>query len=215
MRDLFQPIALKMSKRVPLHECLPAICDLLSYLRCNSTVELSAWHPLGFVLFKLGSVEGLGSLRLHVWPDKDRRPQYPYWSIHNHMWDLNSHILCGAATNEIYDIKQSEGNHQFYRVSYEGNNSILERTGRRLACQLGSSITYGRGEYYVVEGDIYHATKVAAETFTATLVLTTEAKKAAPTVVGDWNGNSKYIYARRMCNRREFSKLLDQVLSQI
>jgi hypothetical protein len=217
MRDLLQSIASRVSNKASPGEMRADICELLTYLKSHLRIDLSVWHPLGFVLFKLGSVEGIGSLRMHIWPDNQRKPQQPHWAIHNHIWTLKSHIICGTATNEIYSVKCVEGPalHQFYQVRYEDNRSILESTGRRISCVLASTANYTKGEYYEVSGSCYHATRVRPDILTATIVLTTDGKPIAPTVIGGWQANSTYTYERQNCSPLEVLTLLDKLLVEM
>ena len=217
MHDLLQSIASKVLQKVSYCEVILEIRDLLEYLKARPPVESSAWHPLGFVLLKLGTVEGLGSIRLHIWPEKGRRPQSPYWAIHNHIWTLNSHIICGGATNEIYRVEPNKkrGVYQFYKVRYEQNKSILEATRIRVSCDIDSSVIHGIGEYYEVGSNQYHATRVPEGVLTSTIVITTDVTPSNPSVVGYLEGNATYIYERQACTPLEVSLLIDKLKSQI
>ncbi|HSX28893.1 MAG TPA: hypothetical protein VLF60_05600 [Candidatus Saccharimonadales bacterium] len=63
------------------------------------------WHPLGFMAYKLGSIAGVGALRLDIWPEglRHESPRGP--KIHDHAWHLAS-LVNGEYTDVLYDVEE-------------------------------------------------------------------------------------------------------------
>lgn len=115
-------------------------------------------HPNGFVQFDIEP----NILRLNVWP-AEPIPGHPgrIHPIHNHSFDLNSIIIYGALTNDVYAFEPSTYYathvlHEARRINdYDSVLAPIERNslGNLL---LVSSRTYKPGQRYSLERDLFH-----------------------------------------------------------
>lgn len=165
------------------------------------------WHPLGFIHLKLGTIENLGDLRLHIWSDTERKIQKPEMPIHNHVFTVNSHILIGRVINKEYKITKG-ADYRIYDIYYEGNSSILRASDCSVNCELVSiSMNRTNDFYQVINGD-YHESIVADSEFAATLVLATDKTNESPITLGFVNGKSEYVYDRIICEETTLLNLI-------
>jgi len=161
----------------------------------NDIYKNTTWHPLSFIILKLGD-----NIKLHIWPDT-KRALSPEVSIHSHQHDLISFILTGEITNLTYKVKGNEnGNFAIYNGSYEDNyeTRILTKTQNRVECELINKVTYKTGDSYQVNHYDYHTSFVPTNKFTSTLVVTLGRKN--PIIIGDKNDKDKFIYKKMECN---------------
>lgn len=107
---------------------------LLRKIRQNPDQLPLVCHPLGFLLIRLGNLDSSSSLRLHIWLPNQRTTQNPEWLIHNHVFTLDSHILIGQITNNVFytDFHSQKSTGCLYSVEYESGQSVLRRTSQRL-----------------------------------------------------------------------------------
>lgn len=175
--------------------------EFKTFLEQNSRQLTFNWHPLGFVHSKLCHIPNIGDLRLHVWLEDNRKTQFPPMPIHDHIFQVNSFVLAGSVTNHVYEIGSDSGSlYRIYEAEYAHGGSHLKPTEELLTCDLESSITYNKGDFYQVERDIFHETTVENESFAATLVIATEKDQTEqPKILGPTNGND-YFYKREQCN---------------
>lgn len=156
-------------------------------------------HPLGFCKFSLFHTSEY-NLRLHIWLPQQRPIQNVNFTIHNHIWDLTSHILLGKLYHNTYEIKtdMTSPTHKEYDVLYENNKSIMIYTNRMVTCVKSKALELEAGTTYQMFVDEYHDTIVPDNLLTATLVLTTFKTQTSPIVLGPIDGESKYIYDREV-----------------
>ena len=76
-----------------------------------------------------------GALRLHLWPERTREHGTPCWPVHDHVWDLLSHVLCGELESRRYAVVDDPcGDAVLYAVRYgEGRSSYMSRSERRVS----------------------------------------------------------------------------------
>lgn len=192
-----------------------AIDEILLRVSDNPKMVEATWHPLGFVRLKLtSSVQG--SLRIHVWPETERRSQVPVWNIHDHLFDLRSFVLCGVVRNHRFEVRpdKTSATHRLYQVSYCKRQSRLHATTAEVSCHHISADVYSALESYSVYGEEFHASVVEKNILTATIVITSNHSRRAPNVLGDLSAGKLYAYDRRPCSPSDIAKLMDQVRSQ-
>lgn len=66
------------------------------------------WHPLGFAVFDLGEVKGLGKLRFHMWPRGLRVALKGQPVIHSHPRDMCSYVIAGTFIDTLYHAKKTD-----------------------------------------------------------------------------------------------------------
>src|SRR5229473_8133591 len=179
----------------------PGVVDeiLASVFETASLVE-ATWHPLGFMRLKLASTPQ-GTLRIHIWPAKDREFQSPLWNIHDHLFDVHSLILCGALENRRFAVRSDDtrATNRLYRVSYGENHSHLQATANSVSCRQLSSDQYSALDSYEISRGEFHASVVKEGILAATIVVTSNHSERPPTVLGDLHGARQYTYERRPC----------------
>ncbi len=169
----------------PLPE--PALSGLLHELSADPPEAV--WHPTGFlVLYLFRRTDG--TLRLHLWPPRTREHGTPCWPVHDHVWDLRAHVLCGEVESCRYEVIDDErGDAVLYAVGYgEGRSSYMRRSPRRVSVRPDAPRRITAGERYEVPAGQFHASRVATERFAATLAATRPTSQPWPWVVGDVDG---------------------------
>lgn len=146
----------------------------------------AAWHPTGFVVVELLR-DPHGALRLHLWPTGQREHGQPCWPIHDHVWHLQSHVLCGAVESHGYAVHDDpEGTSVLYAVEYgAARSSCMRRSARRVTVRAEAPRRVEAGRSYAVDAGAFHASRVPAEALAATLVVTRITARPWPWVVGE------------------------------
>ena len=205
-----------------IQSCLTVV--LKQMLDCPINTK-KIWHPLGFLMIKLGSISENEILRLHIWSDEIRSTQKPAWLIHNHIWILKSHILCGRLTNQFYKVTPNEyvAINKIYKVRYAADKSILIATNNLVTVAPSNRKEFTKGDTYCIEPGEFHSTEVSENQFTSTIVLASSVELSVankienlePEVIGDLQGNNQYSYHRMACDNNQFTKLIKILLSKI
>ncbi|MFS0752628.1 hypothetical protein [Oceanobacillus sp. 1P07AA] len=183
-----------------------------TYIEQQGSEIIFNWHPLGFVHSKLSYIPNIGYLRLHVWLEGDRKTQSPPMPIHDHIFQVNSFILAGSVTNNIYELDSGSGNlYRTYKAEYNNDGSLLTPTEEILTCNLKNSTNYNKGDFYSVELGVFHETTVENGNFAATLVIETEKDQTIqPKILGPTK-NSSYTYKRKKCDEPILTILKDKL----
>jgi hypothetical protein len=190
----------------------------VSFLRRSdlSTAQVLK-HPLGFAYTVLRR-EDQYALRLHIWPDRVRYEQHPFWPIHNHKFDLLSVVLAGSLTNRSYQIRDAGENPTFrlYRVMYEIEGSVMSATERTVDLELAAIERISAHGKYSVAAGTFHQTIVSTGTFTATLALTRDSPADLDIrTIGDIRGQQRYKYARSEILGAERDALISELESTL
>ena len=125
-------------------------------------------HPNGFLQLSLSPDAGWRDqgLRLHVWTDELVPQKDPSYQIHDHIFDIESYVLCGTLVNTLYYVEENvSGDH----VLIEAGVEELKDTQKRVFCRLKEVQTVHEGERYSISGHEFH-TSHASTPFTATLM---------------------------------------------
>lgn len=172
----------------------------------------AVWHPTGFLVLSL--LRGPeGALRLHVWPEAAREHGTPCWPVHDHVWDLRSHVLCGSVESRRYAVADDErGDAVLYAVGYgEGRSSCMRRSPRRVSVHAEAPRQIAAGERYEVAAGEFHASTVRAGELAATLAATRITTQPWPWVVGALDGAETIPVERVMANPTWVRELLSRV----
>lgn len=109
------------------------------------------------------SVQGMGMLRLyirkvgriHIW---DSMLRYPGVSmIHNHSWDLQSTIVCGAISNVRYTFHM-DGDKYWRQIIQCGFDTKVMTPAETILLRASEPEYYGPGKVYNQRADILHRT---------------------------------------------------------
>lgn len=165
-------------------------------------VDEGRWHPTGFAVFRLHA-SPQGDVRLHVWPEAGRRWGDPCWTVHDHTWDLTSHVLAGVVGSHDVDVdvdvelaagRSAQG--VLYDVAYgaDGRSRMLRRAAVA-SRSLGLRRTAAGGCYRVDAGR-FHASVVPEGAFAATVVATRPGQASRPRVLGAPSGETSIEVVR-------------------
>lgn len=174
----------------------------------------AVWHPTGFLVLTLLRSES-GALRLHLWPERAREHGTPCWPVHDHVWDLRSHVLCGAVESHRYEVVDDpRGDSVLYAVRYgEGRSSHMHRSDRRVSVWPEVPRRIEAGERYEVPAGQFHASMVSAGELAATLAITRTTARAWPWVVGTVDAPAVVPVERGVADATWVRELLQHVLS--
>ncbi|MCX4239684.1 hypothetical protein [Paraliomyxa miuraensis] len=172
----------------------------------------AAWHPTGFVVVPLHH-DDHGALRLHLWPPDQREHGSPCWPIHDHVWHLRSHVLCGTVESHGYEVDDdAEGEAVLYAVEYgPGHRSCLRRSERRVRVRAMAPRRVAAGESYEVDAGAFHASQVPASSMAATLVLTRRTDQPWPWVVGEPDAPARVPVERPLADGAMVRAVLQRV----
>ena len=125
-------------------------------------------HPNGFVQFDLTK---WGNFRLHIWPDTPIPAQKTSHPIHDHSFDMQSYIIAGELTNELYrfELGIPGGSAEVFKgcggISYKiyqaarigGSDTVLDEVdGIPGHLVMTSSKTYRPGDRYSMKRGVLH-----------------------------------------------------------
>lgn len=172
----------------------------------------AVWHPTGFLVLTLLRGEQ-GALRLHLWPPGARELGRPCWPVHDHVWDLRSHVLFGAVESRVYDVvDDAHGEAVLYAVGYgEGRSSCMRRSARRVRVKEGAPRRIAAGGRYEVAAGEFHASTVAVGDLAATLAATRATERPFPWVVGELGAPETIAVERSIADPRRVQDMLRQV----
>ena len=211
-------VAIKILEKAPHEEILSAFQPLLkSFVEDISQLRLQ-WHPLGFLKSTLGVVPGVGSIRFHIWHPHLRQPQEPLMLIHHHNWMLNSHLIYGTLTNELYDVvitSPESATHKVYSVDYQGDHSTLKATDQFIICRNIGTQKFQSGQDYDVPIGQYHTTVVEENILTSTVVVSSRQTDRGQLVLGPLSGEPLYEYHRVMCDTTIAYQLVTELNAQL
>ncbi len=181
------------------------------------------WHPLGFMIYPLGVHEGLGSLRLHIWPAGHRVSIDGGSGIHDHAWYLASRVLAGVYSDDRYDVelmpdKAPEGDlsEPFFRVfgvtKVPGEPDGLRTDGTYARAQVFDQVLVPAGLTHRIEPGAFHLPTISEGQLAATLVLDSPSLGFKPSIL--INRSSEPIFnPRPAVHESEALQVKDQILS--
>lgn len=199
-----------LDRDAPLPAAAPR--ELLAVLAENPPPAV--WHPTGFLVLTLLRSQG-GTLRLHLWPERAREHGTPCWPVHDHVWDLRSHVLCGAVESHRYAVVDDpHGDAVLYAVRYgAGRSSHMHRSERRVSVWPDVPRRIAAGERYEVPAGEFHASRVSAGELAATLAITRTTARAWPWVVGTVDAPAVVPVERAVASTTWVRELLQHALS--
>ena len=186
-----------------------AVSQLLSFRPDN----YPTLHPYGFHIWKIETPPAFEfSLRLHAWISELRQRQSPDWPPHSHNSDLHSLVMEGEVSNYTWGWLPSKvGDRSLYEVGYDGNLSTLTKTEERGFLYDGCIHKIARLQNYLVPMQQIHASEVRPEASAVTLVLLSRKSVGSPKVIGDLEGNERYVFNRQEVNVDTMTKARDLV----
>jgi hypothetical protein len=191
----------------------PGLQPLVEVLLQDPDAYPASNHILGFIHCRVAEVNGQ-TLRIHIWPKRNRSGGTPDWPVHTHHWTISSAILAGYVFNETFEVTQDEeGRHQNYEVQYLDNGkSERIRTNMRVSSALICVDRWSAGERYEIPLNTYHSTSVPDGVFAATAILTGVSTTLRPLVLGDASGGEAYQYTVDRARPDDWLDALSQLL---
>lgn len=182
-------------------------------LSCPAEFDI-VWHPLGFMYIKLLKSER-HSLRLHIWTQEQPLYSQVMSPIHNHIWNLQSYVLCGTIINHSVqiDFKPDVYTHRIYKITYNNNLNILTPTSTLVAYKIISSARFHSGERYTVASGDFHLTETAGKRTVATLVLSEDVESVPPQSLGPIVAD-EYRMTRLPCDLQSIRRAVFAVKAQ-
>lgn len=190
--------------------------EFLQLVKVTSYLEdKTFFHPLGFIYSKLFEFPNLNTIRLHIW-DSERWHQEPLMDIHNHFYTVNSYIISGKMTNNLYKLSpDKEPNYSVYVGSYNSKSDrTLKKTDQRLHAEITEIQEIETGNLYHITTDKLHSSSIPIDKFTCTLVYTSDHGNPLPLVLGPINGDEEYTYANNLVDKQTVSALIEQLASR-
>ena len=167
-------------------------------------------HPLGFIHAPLFARDNGSRLRLHLWPKEPFEPQHPAWFVHCHAWPLQSAVVKGMIRDSRYQvIDHASGISQLYEASYQGDNSVLTPSGRKVSSELKSSTVETQESTYTVPLNTFHTSKAVTDAITVVESGIPSGTKAL--VVGS-RGSKQVVYRRRALAPIEIVELIHRLV---
>jgi hypothetical protein len=172
----------------------------------------AAWHPTGFLVLTLLRRDD-GALRLHLWPPGVRELGTPCWPVHDHVWHLRSHVLCGEVESRSYEVTDDDGGDAvLYAVGYgEGRSSCMRRSERRVRVRARAPQRVAAGQRYEIAAGDFHASTVAVGDFAVTLVATRATARPWPWVVGGLDAPAVVQVERQLADPAWVRTLLQRI----
>lgn len=197
-------------------EIKTATYALLDHARKDNANLKCIWHPLGFISIKLAQQHS-SNVKFHIWYPLFRRPQSRELKIHNHDFDLTSHVLYGSVTNIAYDVTRGMvyTPYRLYKAVIEEKASYLYATTEYALYELRESQQINVGETYKVPKGAFHSTVVPEKELAITVVRTENKSDIAPRIIGSSNGKDSYRYQRNLLVAEDSSLIVTKVLSAL
>ncbi|GLS35241.1 hypothetical protein GCM10010869_08290 [Mesorhizobium tianshanense] len=157
-------------------------------------------HPLGFFYLQDGAGEGR-TRRVHIWlPDGPDRPEN---DRHQHSFGIESLMIAGRMRSELFRFEEeAEGPDVEYAVAYEGQKSILTRSGRRGRLHAIASFEVAARATYKLEAGVIHRVLVTARPC-ITLVQTLEQRIP----IFSYGHEDEAAFDRRLCTGSEAERI--------
>lgn len=160
------------------------------------------WHPVGgFMVYHLGVNTDGESLRLHIWPEGERKKSKVGPHIHNHAWQLSSLVLAGTYMDTIYGIepagivddeneRRDRGLLRAFSLGYlpDGTDAMLT-DGTCFFVKPINNRVVDAGEIHNIKDGVYHLPKIPDDKTVATLVLDSPSLGYNTTVFIDASAN--------------------------
>ncbi|MEV0134104.1 hypothetical protein AB0H83_37275 [Dactylosporangium sp. NPDC050688] len=166
---------------------IAAAAELIGACRVD---DLDAWwHPLGFFRFDLALDSNGCRYTMHCWPPGIRATQNPAWTIHRHVWELESLIVEGGLRDTQF-VSNDAADDRCTGVVYlagsaPGRVSLLERTERRIGLAPDVDDFRRAGQFYNVSLSSFHESLVHPDGACLTLVRIGPRLRSRSEVVGE------------------------------
>lgn len=163
------------------YKMLDGVHDIVGSLVERIDDFADRWNPNGFMVFPLGIHRTLGSLRLHVYPEKDSKELQGEPEIHSHAWHLSSLVLgSGDYRDHIFSLNDepngdSPGPHHIYKSRRDENGVDYQTSdGTEVFPEIVETRVIPPSQKHFIPAGQHHA-PVHSQFPTSTLVLDSHA----------------------------------------
>ena len=176
------------------------VAELVVNLREDVLACEARRHPYGFIVVSLGSVDhpdGRLVYRLHLWPEGFRLPGSADLMVHDHIYDIVSHVLAGSIVQHEY--AEDDGGTPFasYRGLYDGPHSVLERRPSAVHIRETAVERMETGRTYALSAGALHMVVVDSTVFTATILRTRyDEGRVDPLILAPLDAPASYRFDR-------------------
>lgn len=187
----------------PRAAVLGTSAEILRDIASGKSQVQAVRHPLGFLCFPLVR-DGPHGVCLHLF-ESGIPTEATAAPVHAHSWELTSFVLFGRLTNLRMRVQDrvERPTHRVFEVHSDPSGlDELRPTARLVRSEPGSRLTSGSGDSYALPAGEFHATVVAAESPTATLVLGKSLPGRIDLSLGPLDGRVRRE-VRRVCDRRQ------------
>lgn len=136
-------------------------------------------HPLDFVCIPVLRSSGFGVCG-HIWHDGVAAA-----TVHSHSWDLESQVIAGTVTNEIFTVVDDpDGAHELLDVTSTEAFDELTPTGHHVDLKTSRSDLHLAGTSYRLRAGVFHRSTPGPLGPTLTLLSATTVPGAHDRVAG-------------------------------
>ncbi len=171
------------------------------------------YHPLGFISGQLWQSD-LEFVRLHIWCKESSVEQCPYFGIHDHVFDLESLVMCGRVMNRLYEELDGPATHRVYNVRYEGEESVTRASEHSTRIRMVEETVCGTGDSYKVPKGRLHESVLVGTSPAMTVVFARRVSSSMPSVLGSLDGRGEYRYHRQKVDAELLSEIV-RMLSEL
>ena len=194
------------------------LIDVLLALESGPFLPCDAFtHPLGFIYLPLLRMP-TGALRLHIWLDDEAMVPLGDGEVspmHDHTWNMTSHVICGALDNVIVDI-EADGDrptHRVFEIHGHGGIDDVRPTDTLVRVTGTRTERVETGRTYTMDSGLIHCTE-PGRGVVATLVAARRTAERAERALGPL-GLRAYSLRRVACPPDRVAKAASAVLSTL
>ncbi|GLY50189.1 hypothetical protein [Lentzea sp. NBRC 102530] len=129
---------------------------------------LAVAHPLDFICVPVLRTPGFGVCG-HIWHDGETSD-----TVHSHSWHLDSLVIAGAVTNEVFAVTDDPGGaHELFEVTSTGRLDVFTPAERTVTCTAVRREEHPAGTSYRLPAKSFHRSLPGSAGRTLTLLSAT------------------------------------------
>jgi hypothetical protein len=168
-------------------------------------------HPYGFSVLQSERDSLARVVRIHRWNPGAREDTA--YDVHDHIYDLKSHILSGSVAQTQYDLLEGPPTHRLYFATYSNDASVIIASKSQMRAVARPEETFQCGETYSLPAGALHRVQVDPTAATSTLVLAKyRPGLTQPTILGPLNGEERIETCRIPLNEDERAALIEKII---
>jgi len=148
--------------------------NILDAAAASATFTAEA-HPLGMVAIRFPLRSFV--VRVHVWATATQAFRDEFGQIHDHTWDLDSHVLLGEIENARYDLCEHPSGEPVWLHDYS-THSVVDSGRRMMPVLLRREVYRGGNSYELAAGQMHSTVRTAEGTMTLVKAVPTSLRVA-------------------------------------